>query len=68
MSLTTEKIDVSSANNLAVDEMPLARSLMYIKKNKGLKTEPCGTPESTVVQAEVWPFGTTLWSLLFRKL
>ena len=36
MSLTTEKIDVSSANKLAVNEMPLVRSLMYIKKNKGL--------------------------------
>ena len=40
MSLTTEKIDVSSANNLAVDEMLLARSLMYIKKSKGLKLNP----------------------------
>ena len=68
MSLTTEKIDVSSANNLAVDEMPLVRSLMYIKKNKGPKIEPCGTPASTGVHAEVWSFSTTLWSLLFRKL
>ena len=68
MSLTTEKIDVSSANNLAVDEMSLVRSLMYIKKNKGPKIEPCGTPASTGVHAEIWPFSTTLWSLLFRKL
>ena len=58
MSLTTEKIDVSSANNLVVDEMPLARSLMFIKKNKGLKIEPCKTPASTGVHAEVWPFST----------
>ena len=36
MSLTTEKIDVSSANNLAVNEMPFVRSLMYIKKNTDL--------------------------------
>ena len=68
MSLTTEKIDVSSANNLAVDEMLLARSLMYIKKSKGPKIEPCGTPSSTEVYAEVCPFSTTFWSLLFRKL
>ena len=68
MSLTTEKIDVSSTNNLAVDDMPLARSLMHIKKNKGHKIESCGTPASTAVHAEVWPFITTLWSLLFRKL
>ena len=64
MSLTTEKIDVSSANN----EIPLARSLMYIKKNKGPKIEPCGTPTSTGVHEEIWPFSTTLWSVLFRKL
>ena len=50
MSLTTEKIDVSSANNLAVDEMPLARSLMYIKKNKGPKIEPCGTQTQQSMQ------------------
>ena len=72
MSLTTEKIDVSSGNSLAVDEMSLLSSLMYIKKNKGPKIEPCRTPASTCtstrVHVEVWPFSTTLWSLLFRKL
>ena len=67
MLLTTEKIDVSSANNFAVDEMPLARSLMYIKK-KSPKIEPCGTPASKGFHGEVWPFHTTLWSLLFRKI
>ena len=46
MSLTTETIDVSSANNLAVDEMLLTRSLMYIKKNEGPKIEPCGKHRS----------------------
>ena len=40
MSLTTEKIDVSSANNLPVDEMSLVSSLMYIKKKKVLKLNP----------------------------
>ena len=68
MLLTTEKIDVSSASSLAVDEMPLVRVLMYIKKSKGPQIEPCGTPASTGVHAEVWTFSTTLWSLLFRKL
>ena len=48
--------------------MPLVRSLMYIKKNKGSKIEPFWTPASTRVQAEVWLFSTTLWSLFFRKL
>ena len=68
MSLATEKIDLSSTNNLAVDDMPLPKSLMHIKKNKGHKIESCGTPASTGVHAEVWSFSTTLWSLLFRKL
>ena len=67
MSLTTEKIDLSSTNNLVVDDMPLTKSLMHIKKNKGHKIESCGTA-STGVHAEVWSFITTLWSLLFRKL
>ena len=48
--------------------MSLVRSLMYIKKNKGPKIEPFQTPASTEVHAEVWPFSTTLWSLLFRTL
>ena len=47
--------------------MPLATSLMYIKKNKGPNIEPCEAPASTGVHAEVWPFRTTLWSLLFKK-
>ena len=48
--------------------MPLLRSLKYIKKSKGPKIEPCGTPASTGVHAEIGPFSTTRWSLLFRKL
>ena len=34
MSVTTEKIDASSADNLPVIEIPSRRSMMYIKKNK----------------------------------
>ena len=67
VSLTKEKIDIS-ANNLAADETSLARSLMYIKKNKGPNIKPCGTPARIGVHVEVWLFSTTLWSLLFRKL
>ena len=52
MSLTTEKMDVSSTNNLAVDEMPSARSFMYIKKNKAPKIESCETLASIGVHAE----------------
>ena len=65
---TTEQIGGSSANNLAVGEIPFARSLMYIKKNKGPITEPHGTPARTGDHTEVWPFITTLWNLLFSKL
>ena len=53
MLLTTEKIDIPSVNNLTVDEMPSTWSLMYIKKSKCAKTEPCGTPASTGVHAKV---------------
>ena len=52
MSLATEKMDVSSTSNLAVDEMPSARSLMYIKKNKAPKIESCETLASVGVHAE----------------
>ena len=41
MSLTTEKIDIASANSFAVDELPLARPLMYIKKNKMFTGDIC---------------------------
>ena len=54
MPLTTKKIDVLSANNLAVDEMPLARSLMYIKKNKCLNLNPV---EYQQVQESMQKFG-----------
>ena len=68
MSLTTEKMDVSLANDLAVDETPLARSLMYIKKSKFPNIKLCETPGSSGFPAEIWPFITTPWNLIFRKL
>ena len=39
-SLTTEKRDVSLAKSLVVDNNSQLRSLIYIKKNKGPKTDP----------------------------
>ena len=39
MSCLTEKKDVSSANNLALEERPVARSLMQIKNNKGTRMD-----------------------------
>ena len=50
MLLTTENSDVPSGISLVVDEMPSARSLLQIRKNRG--PEPCGMPADTGVQEE----------------
>ena len=42
MSLTAEKVDVPSENNLVADEIPSTVSLIYTKKNKGPKLNPVG--------------------------
>ena len=60
-------MDVSLAKSLVVDDNPQLRSLIYIKKNKGPKTDPWGTPAETSAQDEDWPFKTTLWYLFFKK-
>ena len=44
LSLTTEKIDVSSAKSLGLQSNRLGKSLMYTKKNNGPKIDSCGTP------------------------
>ena len=40
LSLTTEKIDVSSAKSLGLESNPLGKLFMYTKKNNGLKIGP----------------------------
>ena len=35
---------MSSANNFGRLSRQVGRSLIYIRKNKGPKTDPCGTP------------------------
>ncbi len=45
MSVTFRKRDESSANNFVFDETLSDKSLIYIKKSKGPRTEPWGTPE-----------------------
>ena len=67
VTCATEKRDVSSAKSLVVDDNPQLRSLIYIKKNKGPRTDPWGTPAETSAQDEDWPFKTTLWYLLLKK-
>ena len=43
-SWTTEKSDMSSAKSLAFVVKPSHKLLIYTKKNKGPKIEPCGIP------------------------
>ena len=43
-SWTTEKSDVSSAKSLTFVVKPFDKSLIYTKKNRGRKMEPCGKP------------------------
>ena len=40
-------MEVSSAKSLTVDEIPLYKSFIYIKKNKEPNIKACGTPAST---------------------
>ena len=49
-SWTAEKKDVSSAKSLVVDDNPQLGSLIYIKKNKGARTDPQETPAETSAQ------------------
>ena len=66
-SCTTENKDVSSANNFAFDDKPSARSLLKIKKRRGPKIDPWGTPALTTVNDETCPFRMTLCFLPFKK-
>ena len=61
-------MDASSAKSLVIDEKFLLRSLIYIKKKRGPKMEPCGTPAIIGNHVEDWPLSNTLWYLLLRKL
>ena len=38
-----------------------------IKSNNGPKIDPCGTPASTLAQAEIWPLSLILCLVLFKK-
>ena len=54
-SLTTEKIDVSSAKSLGLESNPLGKSFMYTKKNNGPKIDPWGTPGLMEDHLDDWP-------------
>ena len=68
ISWTTEKIEVSSAKSLAVDDRFLDKSLIYTKNNRGPKTDPWGTPASAGYHEDDWPFNKALWNLFDKKL
>ena len=53
LSSTAEKIELSSANNLGLEDKSSDRSLIYIKKNSGPSADPWGTPARTLVQDDV---------------
>ena len=65
---TTEKIEVSSAKSLAVDDRFLDKSLIYTKNNRGPKKDPWGTPVNTRDHEDHWPFNKTIWDLFDGKL
>ena len=53
---------VSSANILgAASCRQLGRSLIYIKKSKGPRMQPCGTSQVTVLAADKLPLKLYLW-------
>ena len=50
---------VLSAESLTLDLTWSGRSFMYTMKSMGPRTEPCGTPEDTVILSDLTPFKTT---------
>ena len=67
ISWTTENREVSSANSLGFEIKLSERSLTNIKKKRGPRIDPWGTPALTRVHEEYWPFKTTLCFLASRK-
>ena len=62
-SLTTEKIDVSSAKSLGLESSPLGKSFMYTKKTIDLKLIPALMGD----HLDDLPLGTTLCCLFLRN-
>ena len=58
---------MSSANNLAIDERPSARSFIYIKNKRGPSMESWGTPAVTSALEEDCLLRTTLCFLSLKK-
>ena len=59
--------ELSSANNLLLDDNSSAKSFMYIKKDSGPSIKPCGTPALILVHVKTCPFKTTFYFLFLEK-
>jgi hypothetical protein len=57
----------SSAKRRASELVISGKSLMKVKKSRGLRTVPFGTPGNTSAVDEAWPSRRTCCSLLLRK-
>ena len=60
-------MDVSSAKSFT-EEIFSLRSFIQIRKKRGPKMEPCGTPAQAHAHVDDCPFKTTHWNLLLKKL
>ena len=67
ISWTTQNRGISSANSLGFEIKLSERSLINIKKKRGPRIDPWGTPALTLAHEEYWPFKTTLCFLASRK-
>ena len=67
-SCTIVKSEVSSAKSFTLQLKFSVKSFMYIKKKRGPKIEPCGTPAEIFLQLEDCPFKTVLCFLSDKKL
>jgi len=56
------KMLVSSANKTDLSFTNLGKSFINMRKSKGLKTQPCGTPCSILVQVDVVILPFSLYS------
>ena len=64
-SLSVHK-KVSSANSFTNNLVASGKSLIKIRKRRGLKIEPWGTPKSIVIQEDVTLFTLTYCDLELR--
>ena len=65
MSWTTENREVSSANSLGF-KIKLPERLCNVKKKRGSRVDPWGTPALTLAHEENWPFKAIVCFLASR--